>query len=200
MAGTTDNWRVAGRALGEGKLYANLAIPGAGARLTLDATTNTPDATANPNAIHLGGTKAGAKLMVKPSRQDFFIDEVVAPVDSIITGMEMAISAELVGVTDMALLELLTSGFGTKSTGSGYEEISFGTRADIFSSVALIAPLRDDPAKVFVWHLYKAINDAGLDFSQGKKEMSFVPVNFRGYAITTRAIADQWGKGWKQTT
>src|ERR1051325_1400354 len=120
MAGTNPNWRVAARALGEGQLWANLAIPGAGARLTL-ATDGTPDSTANPNAIHLGATKSGAKLMVKPTRQDFNVDEFDTPIDSMITQLESAISAELVGVTDMALLELLSAGFGTKAVGSGYE-------------------------------------------------------------------------------
>lgn len=197
MAGSTVNWRVAARALGEGQLWANLAIPGAGARLTLH-TDGTPESVANPNAFHLGATRAGAKLMVKPTRQDFFVDEITAPVDTIITGMESAISAELVAVTDMDVLELLTSGFGTKAEGTGYEEISFGTKADVFSSVALIFPTRDDPTKFAVWHLYKAMNDAGLDFTSGKKEMSFTPVNFRSYAISTRAATDQYGKYWKQ--
>ncbi len=197
MAGTAPNWRVAARALGEGQLWANLAIPGAGARLTLH-TDGTPESVANPNAFHLGATKSGAKLMVKPTRQDFFVDEITAPVDTIITAMESAIAAELVGVTDMDLLELLTSGFGTLSSASGYEEISFGTKADTFTSIAHIFPTREDPTKFAVWHLYKAMNDAGLDFGSAKKEMSFTPVNFKSYAISTRAAVDQYGKYWKQ--
>ena len=47
-------------ARGPGKLWLNVALPAAGAVLTLHSD-GTPDATTNPNAKHVGMTKAGAK-------------------------------------------------------------------------------------------------------------------------------------------
>ncbi len=51
MAGTATDWNAAAIAVTKGQLWANLAIPAAGARLTV-ATDGTPDAIANPNAKH----------------------------------------------------------------------------------------------------------------------------------------------------
>lgn len=203
MAGTANNWRVAGRAIGSGILWGGLAIPAAGARLTLAAADAdgfvTPDATANPNAFAFGATKAGAKLMAKATRQDFFVDEIPAPIDTKLTAMETAISTELAAVNDYDIVKILAAGFGTYSTASGYKQLTLGTVNDAFQSIALIFPTREDPTKVAVWHLYKAINDAGLDFTVGDKEMAFTPTNFKGYAIASRARADQFGNYWTVT-
>ena len=197
MAGTTPNWRVAGRAINAGQLWANLAIPGANSRLAL-FTDGTPDSILNPQAIMLGATKAGSKLMVKPKYDNYFVDEFRAPIDSQITDLESAISADLVGVTDMDLAELLTPGLGTKAVGAGYEEVSFGSRAIAYTSIAHIFPLASDPTKFGVWHLYRARNDSGLEFSSGRKELGFTPVAFKAFEITTRNLNDTFGKYWKQ--
>ena len=128
MAGTATDWNVAAIANTKGQIWANLAIPGAGARITL-ATDGTPDATANPNAKHLGMTREGAAFLVKPKYDQYYADEFVAPIKTNLTEQEMMITAELLQVTDTALLELLTPGVGTKSTGTGYEQVTFGQRA-----------------------------------------------------------------------
>lgn len=197
MAGTATNWNVAAIANSIGQLWANVAIPAAGARLTLH-TDGTPDSTASPNARHLGMTREGAKYMVKPTYEDYFADEFRAPIKSQITALEAAITAELLQVTDMALLELLSAGFGTKATGTGYEELALGEIALVYTSIALIFPLEADPTKFGVFHLYKTRNEGGIETDMGRKKLSGLPVNFKGLDIPSRAKADTLGKFWKQ--
>ncbi len=206
MATTTSplNWRVAGRALNAGQLWANLSLPGAGGKLNLH-TNGTPDAVTNPQAIHLGATKAGSKLMVKPKYSQYYVDEFRSPIDTQITEIESMITADLVGVTDMELAELLSTGFGTKTTdlgGAGVPpsaKITFGTKIIQYTSIAHIFPLAADPTKFGVWHLYRALNEPGLEFSSSRKELGFTPVSFRAYEITTRALEDTFGAYWIQT-
>lgn len=197
MAGTATNWNVAAIAQNQGQLWANLAIPAAGARLTLH-TDGTPDSTANPNAKHLGMTREGAQFMVKPKFDQYYADEFVQPIKTGLSEQEMMITAELLQVTDTALLELLTPGVGTKTTGTGYEQVTFGQRPIVYSSVAVIFPTEADPTKFAIFQLYKAINEGGIDMKIGRKTLSGIPVSFRGFDIPTRAIADTAGSFWKQ--
>lgn len=197
MAGTAKTWNTSNIAQNAGALWAELAIPGAGARLTLDSD-GTPDATANPNAIHLGATKAGSKVMVKSTLQKFYVDEFRGPVVSNIDGVEMGIAGELVGVTKSELLAFLLPGVGTYATASGYKQVTIGAKAIAYSSIALIFPLVEDTTKNGIFHLYSAINDPGVEFAIGRKELGFTPFSFVGYEITSRAATDTLGNVWKQ--
>ena len=114
MSGTAANWRIAAMSDLPGQLWVNLAIPGAGAFLSLH-TDGTPDATANPNAQHLGGTKAGAKVMVKPKFAGPSIDEFRGRVLTIVDSLEMGISAELAAVNDTNVLAWMLPGTGTRT-------------------------------------------------------------------------------------
>lgn len=197
MAGTATDWKTAKIAQNAGQLWRGLAIPGAGARLTL-ATDGTPDATANPNAKHLGATKAGAKLMVKSSSTKFTVDEFKGAIRTNIDSVEMGISAELVGVTDMDLMEWLLPGVGTKTSASGYEQVTVGSKTITYDSIALIFPLVEDTSKYGVFHIYSGHNDAGVEWAQSRKELGFTPISIVAYEITTRATADTLGSIWKQ--
>src|SRR5687768_9230713 len=119
MAGTSLSWKTTNIILGAGQLFANVAIPAASARMTLDATTKTPDSTANPLAVHLGATQAGTKVMIKSQIEDYFVDEFAAPIATNVSQVDARMEGALVGVTDMILLGLLTPGMGTRSTASG---------------------------------------------------------------------------------
>ena len=202
MAGTANNFRMTGRVLGPGILWGGLAVPSASSRLSL-ATVDadgfiTPDATANPNAYALGGTKDGIVLTAKGTRTKFYIDEISGAVDSKLQQTEMSIKANLYGLMDSQISKLLTAGFGTYSTSTGYIQNTIGFATDTFSGFALIAPQREDPTKVLIFHIYKGINDSGLEFTVNKGSMSDSPVMIDGYAITTRTPSDQLGNFWWQ--
>jgi hypothetical protein len=200
MAGTTLSWKTTNIILGAGKLFANVAIPAAAARMTLDATTKTPDSTANPLAIHLGATQAGTKVMIKSQIEDYFVDEFAASVATNVSQVDASMEGALVGVTDMDLLALLTPGMGTKGTGSGYDEVTMGQKAIAYTSIALIAPLIEDTTKVIVVQFYKALNTTGIEINFGRKDLAFTPFNFKAYEVTTRAAADTLANIYKEKT
>lgn len=202
MAGTANNYRITGRILGPGILWGGLAVPAASARLTL-ATVDadgfiTPDAAANPNAYALGATKGDIVCSAKSTRSKFFVDEIPGAVDSKTQQTEMSIKGSLHGLMDENISKLLTAGFGTYSTAAGYKQNTIGFATDVFSGFALIAPQREDPTKVLIFHIYKGINEGGLEFPVNKSELSASPMMIDGYAITTRTPADQMGNYWWQ--
>jgi hypothetical protein len=193
-----DSTRI--RAGSVGQLWAGLAVPAAGARLTLDAD-GTPDATANPNAKHLGHTAAGTTGTINFDVTDHMADEVVYPLATSINGTSMELTGELIQIFDEEALKVLTAGFGTYATGSGYKEFAIGTKSSItYSSVALIWPTQMDPTKFAVFHIYNAFNTGGLNITVDRNGRSSSPFTFRGYALTARAATDVCGKYWFQTT
>lgn len=181
-----------------GQLWAGLAIPGAAARITLD-TDGTPDATANPSAVHLGMTREGSTMAITPTFENFFADEFPAPIKSRMTAVEMSISCEMLQTVDFITLQKIMQGWGTYATGSGFQEIRVGQTASIsYESVALIFPLEADATKFGVFNLYQAFVEGGLSAYQvSRKIMSGAQIVFKGTAITTRAATDTIGAYWK---
>lgn len=202
MAGTANNFRITGRILGPGILWGGLPVPSAGARLTLATVDSdgfiTPDATANPNAYAIGATKGGVICEAKSERTKWYADELNGPIDSKVQQVSMMIKADLYGLMDEKVSALVTAGFGTYSTASGYKQNTIGIVADSFTGIALICPQREDPTKVFVFHMYKAICTTGITINATKSDLAASPTEFEGYTIATRAPADQQGNYWWQ--
>lgn len=199
MAGTLDNYVVEEVLIGPCKIYADLGS-GSGAwngaanvRLILH-TDGTPDSTQNPNARHVGWTQDGAEWRVTPQALGFTPDEAQEPVifrvpteEKIVTGQ-----AWQVGGMDLAEIFLPTS---TRSDVMGSEGITFGGIGVItYTSVAVIAPLENDPTRYAVFHLYKAFNDQGLAAQLTSKKPTASPFAFRGLGIGTRAAGDRAGR------
>jgi hypothetical protein len=202
MAGLAGDFRLTGRVLGPGLLWGGLPIPAANARITTATNADgiiTPDATANPAAYPIGATADGVTCSARTSRTDLYADEIVAPVDTVKNQSEMSIAAKVMGIADAVVAKLITSGFGTQTTVSGFVDNRMGTAADVFTGIALIAPMREDPTKIFVFHVYKAINDSGFSFGVNKSGLASSDTLFKGYAVTTRAITDQLGNYWWTT-
>jgi hypothetical protein len=198
MAGTATGWDTLEVIQTPAQIWANLAIPGASAFLTLDAD-GTPDATANPSAKHLGHTAEGAQLLIKPSYNEFKSDESPAPFKRSVGGMEIAIAANLIQIMDFDIAALLLPGVATKSTPVGKIALTFGLIAVVYSSVAVIYPLEGQPTKFAVFHIYRAANDEGIAAEFGLTKLAGSPVSFKGHAITSRATVDQYGAWWQQT-
>lgn len=180
------------------QFWYGLAIPGAGARLTLH-TDGTPESVANPTAKHLGHTTEGWEFSAKAETEDQSVDELVTPVDTILTNLNVAIAANLAQTQDFSVLQLLASGFGTFGTAAGYEQIQMGTPSGlVYASVALIIPTKADVTKFQIYNLYRSKNDSGIANQIKRKGMGNNPVSFRGFAISSRAATDQVGNVWKQ--
>lgn len=200
--GIANNLKVDSRVLGPGILWGGMSIPSTNARTGIATVDGdglyTPLLSDNASAYPIGATEGGATCTMKSASQDFYVDEILAPVDRKLQSVEMSISCDLIGIGDSVNSGLLLSGFGTYSTSSGYKQNQIGYATDSFTGICLIAPRRDDPTKVFVFHIYKAINDTGMAFGVNHKGLAKTPAMFKGYAITTRALTDQVGNFWWQ--
>lgn len=201
MAGTAKNYNANQIVLGPSDLWLNVAVPSAASRLTLDAD-GTPDATANPNAVHLGMTAGGVTFEYVPEIQDFSSDELTAPHLSRIISERATLKGEFLQVFNWALLEKMTVG-GTKNvntnTSTGYEELTMGGLSTISTfSIALIGPDISGTNQYWVVQLYKTFNRAGFNFTVTRKDQSRAPFEFNGQAVTSRASGDQIGNFWHQ--
>jgi hypothetical protein len=197
MAGVADSWKTTNIAYKEGRLYRGAAVPGAGARPTL-FSDGTLDATANPSALHMGATTGGSKLMVKSEQTKVYVDEFRAPIITNIDSVNMGISAELVGVTDMQLDAYLLPGVGTRATASGYDYVTVGIKAIAYDCVIEVFQLIEDTSKYGWFMLYNALNESGIEWAQSRKALGSMPVSFVGYEVTSRATTDTIGQFGKQ--
>ena len=199
MAGTPVNWQVTTVAKGPGQLWTKLAIPSAGGKLILD-TDGTPEAAANPDAVHVGYTEAGSEFQSALTFLDFFVDEEQDPIIKQPDVAQAAITGNWAQILNFDILEVMLPG-SVRADGAGYEGITFGGNPEFsYYSTALIFPLTDDPTLFGVFHLYKSINDPGLACQIGRKKLAFAPFAFRGVSIPTRAVGDRTGAYWKQTS
>jgi hypothetical protein len=201
MAGSTRSYDATKIILGPGDLWANVAVPAAGARITIDTTSgvHTPDATENPSAKHIGMTKEGCEISYKPNVQDFESDEQTAPFLSRLITEILGIKGELFQVFDWDLLAKMTVG-GTRNTTTTYEELTIGGKSSVTtSSIVLIAPDLTSPTTLFiVCQLYKTYNKAGWAFRVTRKQPASLPFEFEALSVTTRAVNDQQGNLWKK--
>lgn len=198
MAGTATNYDTTTIIVDtKAQLWASLAVPSAGARLTLD-TDGTPDGTANPSAIHLGHTKEGAKVTIVSAITKHYVDELAEPIKATVETTDMMIEGSFVQLLDEDVLKKITPGFGTYATGSGYKEFAIGRVALAYTSLAMIFPTPADTTKFAVVHIYNALNEGGLGFNISRKGMSDSPFKFVGYGLSSRAATDTIGKYWWQ--
>jgi hypothetical protein len=198
MPASTLNFNSAQVTSSYGWFWVGLAIPAASARITL-FTDGTPDSTANPAAKHLGHTTEGWEMTAAASSEDLNVDEQVAPIDTAISEVNIALAANLAQTQDISgTLQHIVQGFGTYGTAAGYEQIQLGITPIVYTPCALIFPTKNDVTKFAVYNLYKSKNDSGLANQVRRRGLGNNPVAFRGYAITTRAATDTVGNFWKQ--
>lgn len=199
MAGTATNYDILSIPQGViAQVWTGLAVPAAAARMTLH-TDGTPDATANPSAVHLGYTDAGLTVTATETATDFNVDELAAPSGSSLDSLTVSISGTLVQVNDEDVMKVLAANFGTYSTAAGYKQITLGFKTSIaYTSSAIIYPSPMDATKFAVFHLYSARNTAGFTFTLGRKTRAGTPFTLAGYGVSGRATSDAVGNYWWQ--
>lgn len=196
MGATAKSYNTNYVELGPGDIWLDIAVPGAGGRVTLH-TDGTPESVANPSAKHLGMTQEGAKLIYSPNLTNFESDEMTAPIITQNVGEELRIEGAMLQVLDSTLITKLIAG-ATYSTAAGYEQNTVGGKQTVATfTVLYVAPIYADVTKFLVVNLYKAYNAAGWQTDVSRKKMSAVPFNFFGLSISTRAAGDQLGNIWK---
>ncbi len=160
-------------------------------RLTLDATTLTPDSTAHPSSIHLGYAQ-GIKTVIKPTIGEIMLDQYDAPMDVFVQKIEASIEAELAS-TEMQKLQRAL-GVGTYSTAAGYKQVTFGGTLVVPNlAIAAISPKRTDATKVIYSLLFKCAAVEGFSIDMGRTKFSVYKVRFLGFADLTRTAGRQIG-------
>lgn len=199
MAGTALAYAGIDVPNGPAEIWIDVALPGAAATVTLDATTGTPDSTANPNALHLGKLDDGAKVSYKPKVTECMSDESTASYRRILEAEEWSISGNWQQNQNTALLLRMMAG-GSRLTGSGFERVTIGGLVTSIPTYVLMLVWKQPElaAKWFKIIMYKGVNDSGIDLSITRKKNSSSPFAFRGLTIDTRAAGDQIGQIDKQ--
>jgi hypothetical protein len=207
MAGTTDNYLVTRWGIGPARAYANLGGTANapwdladGVRLLLH-TDGSPNATQNPNAVHLGGTEGGEEWSVKSTKTDFFDDEHMDPQTSRVTQEEAVLSGSLRQVSDMAVQAIMNP-TATRSDVGGSEGLTWGKSSPVivFRSFAVIWPVEGSTTLFNVFHIYKGYNDQGMAVQISSKKAAASPFAIRAYGIPTRAENDQLARFFRQVS
>ncbi|HKS27077.1 MAG TPA: hypothetical protein VJS44_04630 [Pyrinomonadaceae bacterium] len=179
-----------------GYVYYGCAVPAPGAIITVVIDANgipTPDATENPNHIHLGYTPKGTKCLYKWTKTDATDNEHTMPHDVRLTGEEMTITGQWKQLLDADLLEKMSVG-GTKSSITGGTLIDFGGQ-DVLTPacIAVFAPRKEDPTKIIQFVLYSAYNTEGVEFTNDKDAEADSPFTFVGLSLANRPKKKQAG-------
>lgn len=175
-----------------GKIWFGLAIPAATSYLTIGAT-GIPDATENPLAKLVGLTDAGSMIGITKTFTEEFYDEFKYPLERNLDQIGATIKCDAAQILDEDLLTLATVGVGSPLTPTGKKAWTLGESALTFTSVAVIAPTKNDPTKFVVFHLYKAYNNAPFDIAIARQTRAKLSLEFISVAIPTRAATDTNG-------
>lgn len=199
MAGTANNFSSTTVALGPGKLYGGLAIPGTGGRLIL-SSDGTPDSTQNPSALHLGYTQGGTEFKQSHTLTQFKPDESNFAIISRVTGEEASISGAYWQILDFDINAMMNP-LDLRSDLAGGQGATFGGLTTFsYLSVAVIFPIEGSSPTIYgYFHLYRAVNDAEAAAKITSTEPGASPFSFVGHAISTRAAGDQVGRKWRQS-
>lgn len=198
MAGTALNYLSSEVTKGPVNFFLDVAVPGAAAESVIDSTSNvhTPDATANPSAVHLGMTQGGLDVLYRPSTEHSESDELTSPYRAILTAEEVVLSPkgmlQLVGGgSRLNLASKLMLG-ASLTTPSGKKKITVGGLATVtYRAVMAIWAEAEDPTKYEYILLYRSFNDAGLAFTLSRKTDAASDLAFRGFSDASRALGDQ---------
>lgn len=190
-SGTAKNYTSVDVPQGPADVWFDVALPGAAATVTLH-TDGTPEATANPSALHLGKLKDGVKVTYKPKLVPFSSDESGTPYRIALESDSIELAGSWLQLQNSTLL-LRMMPSATKTTGSGFERLTVGgmTAALPYYVVTLIWQKPETAGKYVALVIYKAINMDGLAFSVTKKAPSESTFNLSGLNVDTRAVGDQ---------
>jgi len=200
MAATAKGYDVTAIHQGPGDLWIIGTPPtDTAVRLTLDATTGTPDSVAHPASICLGTTESGITFTIKNKLTDIKVDQFEAPVDKYVDALDGMLEAELSQQSVDLLQQALST--GVYGTTSAYKQITFGGVSIPPSvCVAAISPKRTGSNLWIVSMLYKAMSVGGLQALASRAKKSMHKVQFEGLADITRTAGKQIGVHYETLT
>jgi hypothetical protein len=165
-------------------------------RVTIDAATLTPDATAHANAKHLGGTTGEITMTVTPKLGFGRMDQPDAPIYVFIDSLEAKIEAEMAQTEVQKLQRALGVGtyLGDAIPATTWKQVTFGgTDVPPVYCIAAIAKKRSDLTKAAVMCLYRVNSVGGIEITMSRKKQSGYKVSFTGLLDLTRTSGKQIG-------
>lgn len=175
-----------------GKLFLNTGLPASGnppGRLIIDPTTGNPNSVENPNAVYLGGTRAGLKCNTSFEVVQETLDEMAAPYRTHISKENASIEGELMETLDFQRLAKMIAN-GRLTTTGGYSQITGG-------GILTLAPMPVAvifPAGTGLWGyflLYSAYNALGISLSLTSRADTGIPFRLEGLGVPGRVAGDQ---------
>ncbi len=190
---------------GPGFLWYGVQLPGAGARLLVDASGNPTQGSPMP----MGSSEGAATFHMEAKIEEIVIDQETAPVDSVMTAENAYIEAMLKESALIKVLKALAHATYSSGTDAGlpvgaqaFEQLTVGGLVALpQAALALISPRRGftAPGKFMVACLYNAV--AKTPFSVGftrSKELMY-KVRWDGLAVLSRTQGDRVAQFYRQT-
>jgi len=155
-------------------------------RVTLDATTLTPDSTVHATSVHLGMTQGAITFTVTPKIDFIKGDQFDGPLAAYISTLTAKIEAEMLQSAMDKLARAL--GVGTYSTTAGnFAQCTFGgTNQPATMCIAAIGLKRTTPTKAVVGCLYRVNATDGITWTAQRTKASTYKLGFTGQADVTR--------------
>lgn len=201
MAGLAHGWAVDELNRAPGEVFVGLATLAVDAVPTIDLTTGTPDATANPSGVSLGYTNEGWTASAKPTFDAIRVDEEEDAVSTFITSNDVSISGAIRQVKNFDRLALITPGATHVAEASNVEKLTGGGLKTFSYTVAMLVwEDPNEPGTFWAFVLYRCVNTAGLELGVGRTKDSAVNVTLTGYADSTRDAGDRTYALVKYTT
>lgn len=179
------------------EIWYGLSVPAEGAEIFISATTGIPDTAGNPLAKRVGFTEKGALVSLGKTVTEEFFDEYKESLNQNIDSVTMSIKCDAAEILDWDLLEAATVGIGTVQTAAGKKKIKIGEGVLTYSGIAVIFPLRADPTKFGVCHIYRGYQVNSLDINISRQERAKMSLEFKGVGIPGRVKNDSMGAVWK---
>lgn len=175
-----------------GSLWLNTGLPASGTppgRLIIDPATGNPNSVENPNAVYLGGTRAGLKLNTSFELTLEYIDEQPSPYRIHISKENGNIEGEMMETLDLQKLAKMVTN-GRLNTTGGYSQLSAGGLLTIAPMpVAVIFPTKTGEWGYFM--LYSAYNALGISLNLTAKADTGIPFRLEGLGLPGRVAGDQ---------
>lgn len=197
MAGTPKNYDNTRTVWGHADIWIDCAMPAAGAKPTLH-TDGTPDATANPNAKHVGYLRPNTKWTYKSTKVDARDYQHTAPHRSKRGEESMRVESRWLQVLDADLLSGIVDGVTVTDVSDGTLVEAGGKRDIATTCVYIIAQRADVAGKYICIVILAALFTEGLEVTFDPEGENDSPLGIDAQAVPSRAEGRQLGQFYIQ--
>lgn len=154
------------------------------------------------NVVYAGAVEGAITTIFGTKIEPITADQIVGPVDSVMTGATAEIEVELKETDIIKLAQWFVGSIYGAGTDSGlpaglqnYQELAFGGLLAVPKlSMAVISPRRNYGGKFVVAQLYMAYQAEQVSFPVQREKTSMIKMKFSGLFIPTRPQGDMAGK------